>query len=122
MTQRTESTFETTLKPASTGLLGEFEAPPGLPPAWAATKEAQYRALQLQKRAMVWCPAMLCLILGVVIGFVPVLPLIAKSAVVGVAGLVFGWVFSASRIQDKRTNALYRRVQPDKITVTKEQE
>lgn len=122
MTQRTESTFDATLKPASRGLLGEFDAPPGLPPAWAATKEAQYRALQLQKRVMVWCPAMLCLALGVIIGTSSVLPPIAKYVLVGVAGFVFSWVLSASRIQDRRTDALYKRVQPDKIKITKEQE
>ncbi len=115
----TESSFETKIKPASQGLLKEFDAPPGLPPAWAAVKDAQHRALLLQKRAMVWAPAMLMLIVGIALGIAP-LPLIAKSAVGALAGAVLGWVLASARIQDRRTDALYRRVSPDKIKIVKE--
>jgi len=116
---RTESKFEARLKPASRGLLSEFDEPPGLPPAWAAVKSAQYRSLQLQKRAMVWAPAMLALIVGIALGIAP-LPLLAKCVVGALAGTVLGWVLASARIQDRRTDALYRRVGPDKITIVKE--
>lgn len=99
-------------KPGAKSLAREFGGDPGLSPGWLAASEAQLRMTRLQLRARALVPAMLCLIVGVVLGALAVVPLIAKSAVCAVAGLVLGWALSSYKLQVRRTNAVYREMTP----------
>jgi hypothetical protein len=99
-------------KPAARSIAKEFGGDPGLPPAWLAAQEAQIRMTRLQLRARALVPAMLCLIVGIALGILSIVPLIAKCAVGGAAGVVLGWAMSSYRIQARRADAAYRAAAP----------
>jgi hypothetical protein len=55
---------------------------------------------------------MLCLILGIALGTLAIVPLVVKCAVVGAAGVVLGWALSSYKLQVRRADALYRQMSP----------
>jgi hypothetical protein len=106
-----EVKFEATLKPAARGIMKHFDDRPGIAEPWLMVKDAQLLRTRLQKRAASWCPACLFLVVGIVIGVLPV-PAIAKYVTVALASAVFGWLLSSYLLQARKSDRLYDELGP----------